>query len=129
MNTTFDSRTGSPPNSPSRAARAASRTCSTISAADRLRVSPICPVAQNGQAMPQPAWLVTHSVARSGYFISTDSTLAWSMRFHSVFTVSPSSAVSDVTLVSRGGNSSATRSSRAAAGRSVMSSASTVRWS
>ena len=30
-------------------------TCSTISAVDRLRVSPPCPVAQNGHAIPQPA--------------------------------------------------------------------------
>ena len=37
-----------------------------ISAADRLRVSPCWPVAQNGQAMPQPAWLEMQTVARSG---------------------------------------------------------------
>ena len=41
-------------------------TCSTISAVDRLRVRPAWPVAQNGQAMPQPAWLLTHTVVRSG---------------------------------------------------------------
>ena len=40
--------------------------CSTISAVDRLRVSPACPVAQNGQAIPQPAWDDTHIVTRFG---------------------------------------------------------------
>ena len=35
--------------------RAACTTCSTISAADMLRVRPAWPVAQNGQFMPQPA--------------------------------------------------------------------------
>ena len=62
MNTTFDSR--APKRS--RATRAAATTWSTISAVDRLRVSPPWPVAQNGQAMPQPAWLDTHTVTRSG---------------------------------------------------------------
>ena len=65
MNTTFDSRAGSP-STPSRAAAAAWRTWSTISAVDRLRSSPPWPVAQNGQAIPQPAWLEMHTVARSG---------------------------------------------------------------
>ena len=37
-----------------------------LSAAERLRVSPCCPVAQNGHAMPQPAWLEMQTVARSG---------------------------------------------------------------
>ncbi len=46
--------------------RAPASTCSTISAVDRLRVSPFCPVAQNGQAIPQPAWLETHIVTRLG---------------------------------------------------------------
>src|SRR6266566_4119266 len=42
---------GPPPGtSPRCSERAASTTCSTISAVDRLRVSPACPVAQNGQA-------------------------------------------------------------------------------
>jgi hypothetical protein len=35
-------------------------------AVDRLRVSPAWPVAQNGQAMPQPAWLLMQTVVRSG---------------------------------------------------------------
>ncbi len=65
MNTTLDSRIGVP-SAPSRAAAAACRTCSTISPVDRLRCSPPCPVAQNGHAIPQPAWLDTHTVARSG---------------------------------------------------------------
>jgi hypothetical protein len=45
---------------------AAATTCSTISAVDMLRWRPPWPVAQNGQAMPQPAWLDTQTVARSG---------------------------------------------------------------
>ena len=55
------------PTLPSPAAardREAAATCSTISAVERLRVSPFCPVAQKGQAMPQPAWLETHRVVR-----------------------------------------------------------------
>jgi hypothetical protein len=66
MKTTLLRRVGPPARSPSRAAAAARRTCSTISAVDRLRVSPCCPVAQNGQAMPQPACEDTHSVVRPG---------------------------------------------------------------
>ena len=31
-----------------------------------LRFRPAWPVAQNGQAIPQPAWLDTHIVTRSG---------------------------------------------------------------
>jgi hypothetical protein len=31
-----------------------------------LRVRPAWPVAQNGHAMPQPAWLLTQTVVRSG---------------------------------------------------------------
>ena len=46
--------------------RSPSITCSTISAVLMLRCSPPWPVAQNGQAMPQPAWLDTHIVTRSG---------------------------------------------------------------
>ena len=62
MNTTLDSRS---PES-ARSHRAPATTCSTISAVDRLRVSPPCPVAQNGQAIPQPACDDTHIVTRSG---------------------------------------------------------------
>ena len=55
-----------PAISPSRSVRAPATTWSTISAVDRLRVSPACPVAQNGQFMPQPACEETHIVTRSG---------------------------------------------------------------
>ena len=51
---------------PCRSIRAAATTCSTISAADRLRVRPSWPVAQNGQFMPHPAWLEMHTVTRCG---------------------------------------------------------------
>jgi len=66
MKTRLLSRVGPPGSSPSASERDANRTCSMISAVDRLRVRPSWPVAQNGQAIPQPAWLETHSVARSG---------------------------------------------------------------
>ena len=66
MSTTLPTRPGPPATSPRASERAPDSTCSTISAVDRLRVSPACPVAQNGQFMPQPAWLDTHMVTRSG---------------------------------------------------------------
>ena len=47
-------------------AAAAATAWPMISAAERLRVRPCWPVAQNGHAMPQPAWLEMHTVARSG---------------------------------------------------------------
>ena len=50
----------------SRRSTAAARTCSRISAVDRLRVSPPWPVAQNGHAMPQPACDEMHTVLRCG---------------------------------------------------------------
>ena len=65
MKTTLLTRSRLPGKSPSRTSREPAITCSTISAADRLRVSPACPVAQKGQFMPQPAWLDTHMVTRS----------------------------------------------------------------
>ncbi len=39
-------------------------TWSTISAVDMLRVRPAWPVAQNGQFIPQPAWLEMQTVER-----------------------------------------------------------------
>jgi hypothetical protein len=66
MNTTLDTRPGPPGISPRASARAPATTCSTISAVDRFRVRPACPVAQNGQAIPQPAWEDTHMVTRPG---------------------------------------------------------------
>ena len=65
MKTTLDSRLRSAPSPPSRTTAAAERTCSTISAVDRLRSRPFWPVAQNGHAMPHPAWLEMQTVARS----------------------------------------------------------------
>ena len=47
-------------------ARAARTTCSTISPVVRWRSKPAWPVAQNPHAIAQPAWLDTHTVARSG---------------------------------------------------------------
>ena len=66
MKTTLETRPGPPGTSPRARERAPATTCSTISAVDMLRCSPPCPVAQNGQAIPQPAWLETHIVTRSG---------------------------------------------------------------
>ena len=66
MNTTFETRPG-PPGSPPRAsARAPATTWATISPVVRFLVSPACPVAQNGQAIPQPACEDTHMVTRPG---------------------------------------------------------------
>jgi hypothetical protein len=66
MNTTLLTRPGPPGTSPRSSERAPATTCSTISAADMLRCRPPWPVAQNGQAMPQPACEETHTVTRSG---------------------------------------------------------------
>ena len=78
MNTTLETRAVSPgtpdppsgdtPRPPDLAAssRAPATTWATISAVDRLRVRPAWPVAQNGQAIPQPACDDTHIVTRSG---------------------------------------------------------------
>ena len=66
MNTTLDTRPGPPGTRPAASARAPATTCVTISAVDRLRVSPAWPVAQNGQAIPQPACEDTHMVTRPG---------------------------------------------------------------
>jgi hypothetical protein len=65
MNTTLDSRVGSP-SAPSRAGGGGLAHLVDDLAVDRLRCSPPWPVAQNGQAIPQPAWLEMHTVARSG---------------------------------------------------------------
>ena len=61
MNTTFETRRPRP-----RAAADARTTCSTISPVVRCRVKPAWPVAQNPQPIAQPAWVETHTVARSG---------------------------------------------------------------
>jgi hypothetical protein len=51
---------------PTARARCAARTtCSTISPTVRCRVKPACPVAQNPHPIAHPAWLLTHTVARS----------------------------------------------------------------
>ena len=63
MNTMFDSRRGAGPPAEVRAART---TCSTISPTVRCRSKPAWPVAQNPHAMAQPAWVLTHTVERSG---------------------------------------------------------------
>jgi hypothetical protein len=66
MKTTLLTRPGPPGIKPRLSLRSPSITCSTISAVLMLRWSPPWPVAQNGQAIPQPAWLDTHMVTRSG---------------------------------------------------------------
>ena len=123
MNTMLLSLPGPPAMSPSRMALAATRTCSTISPADMLRVRPSLPVAQNGQPMPQPTWLEMHRVVRLGYRMSTDSISEPSNRRHNVLTVMPSSATWRVTSVIRVGKNAAAASSRLDAGKSVNSAA------
>ena len=66
MNTTFETRPAPPGTAPAAIALAPANTCVTISAADRFLVRPAWPVAQNGQAMPQPACDDTHIVTLSG---------------------------------------------------------------
>ena len=66
MNTTLEIRPGPPGTSPLASALAPATTCATISAADKFLVRPAWPVAQNGQAIPQPACDDTHIVTRSG---------------------------------------------------------------
>lgn len=66
MKTMLESRAGPPGTSPSRRARMPSTIWCTISAVDRLRSSPACPVAQNGQFIPQLTWEEMHIVTRSG---------------------------------------------------------------
>jgi hypothetical protein len=124
MNTTRDSRSGQPGSSPRAAMPANQTTWSTISAVDRLRVRPAWPVAQNGQAIPQPAWLDTQTVTRSWYPISTLSTSEPSCSRQRVLRVRPSSQDSSRTAVSRSGSSSPASRSRVAAGMSVIRSGS-----
>ena len=66
MKTTLFSRPVLPGTAPAASAWSAASTCAVISAWERLRLSPPWPVAQNGQAMPQPAWDEMHSVVRLG---------------------------------------------------------------
>ena len=66
MNTTLETRAGPGGTCPSASRRAPATTWATISAADRFLVRPACPVAQNGQPIPQPACDETHIVTRSG---------------------------------------------------------------
>ena len=124
MNTTLLTRPGPPAISPRASARAPSTTCSTISAVVMLRVSPAWPVAQNGQAMPQPACDDTHIVTRPGYRISTDSTSEPSSSRHSVLRVVPPSHSMSRTAVSSGGSSVGDQLVARAAGRSVISAGS-----
>ena len=133
MNTTLVTRSAScppslrlPPSPPWAITWLASTICSTISAVDMLRVSPAWPVAQNGQFIPQPAWLDTHSVTRPGYRISTDSTSAPSNSRHRNLTVSPRSVSMRRTSVSSGGKNASAIASRLSLGRSVICSGSVV---
>ena len=65
MKTTLLTRSRLPGKSPYRTSRDPAATCSTISAVERFRVRPACPVAQKGQFIPQPACEETHIVMRS----------------------------------------------------------------
>ena len=55
-----------PGTSPAASIRLAAKAWTAISARDRLRFSPPCPVAQKGHAIPQPAWELMHRVERFG---------------------------------------------------------------
>ncbi len=124
MKTMLDSRAGPPGTSPSRSARIPSTIWWTISAVDRFRSSPACPVAQNGQFIPHPACELMHMVTRSGYRISTDSTSVPSNSRHSVLRVAPASVDRCRTTVIRSGSNASRNRSRAPAGMSVHSAGS-----
>ncbi len=83
-------------------------------------MNPACPVAQKPHAIAHPTWLLTHTVTRSGYTISTVSTRPPSASSHRYFTVSPLSLTRRTTWVSEGGSSTARRS-RNALGTLLMS--------
>lgn len=130
MKTTFVTRSVAPPDTagrprpPSAITRSARTTWSTISAADRFRVRPAWPVAQNGQFMPHPACDDTHRVMRPLYRISTDSTSAPSKSRHRNLRVSPPSLRSRRTSVMSGGSMACAIGARSASGRSVIASGS-----
>jgi hypothetical protein len=84
-------------------------------------VNPAWPVAQKPQPIAQPAWLDTHTVARSGYSMSTVSMRAPPDSDHRNLIVSPRSLTDSVTAASASGSSVANRS-RSARGRLVISS-------
>ena len=127
MNTTLDSRPGPPVSSPSRSAAAARGPVRRSRAVDRLRVSPPCPVAQNGQAIPQPAWLEMHTVVA----VRVAHQHAFDQR-----PVAPHATASCGwcrcrnatcrTGVASSGSSAATSRSRRAAGRSVIAAGSVL---
>ncbi len=70
-------------------------------------MKPAWPVAQNPHAMAQPAWVETHTVARSGYSMSTVSMWAPPASSHRNLTVSPRSLTRSVTGASATGSASA----------------------
>lgn len=124
MKTMLDSLAGPPGTSPSRSARMPSTIWCTISAVDRLRSSPACPVAQNGQFIPQPACDEMHMVTRSGYRMRTDSTSVPSCSFQSVLRVVSSSQLMWRMTDIRSGNIASASLSRDAAGMLVHSAGS-----
>mmetsp|Transcript_55979 Transcript_55979/g.121865 ORF Transcript_55979/g.121865 Transcript_55979/m.121865 type:complete len:229 (+) Transcript_55979:951-1637(+) len=83
MKTTLESR-----SSLARSSVANRAACSKISSADKLRLKPICPVAQKVQPMAQPTWDEMQAVRLFvSYGISTDS-MSWpSARRHKRFCV------------------------------------------
>ena len=48
-------------------------TCSTISSAERFRSTPLSPLAQKTQPIPQPTWVLMQTVRRGPSAISTHS--------------------------------------------------------
>ena len=55
--------------------RETNKTCATISPAERLRINPICPVAQNAQFIGQPTCVEIQTVFRSLSSFRTDSVI------------------------------------------------------
>jgi hypothetical protein len=119
MKTTFESLVAPPGKSPLAHARAAATTCAVISAALKFLVRPAWPVAQNGQFIPHPACEEIQTVARSVYFIKTDSTKTPSCSRQRSFLVIPPSHEIERTKVINLGSTFVATSSRALAGKSL----------
>ena len=128
MNTTLPSAFGkSAASSPFSArmvrnSRAAHITCSMIWPLVRSWRNPSLPVAQKVQAIGQPDCEDTHTVARSGYTISTASTGDPSGNANNALRVNPSSPFCCPTCFNVNSVASRANRSRNAFGKSVISS-------
>src|SRR5688572_11460538 len=102
--------------------RAKCMTWSTISSEVRLRFRPIVPVAQNAQAIGQPAWLETQTVLRSPSCRMRTVSISWpSAHLNAHFAVSPFEETDSLARVRQEIGASRSSFSRRAGGRAVAS--------